>query len=125
KARDRAGKFIWRALSEVLIYSALRIPEISDDILNIDNAMKWGFNWELGPFETWDALGVEVVSRRLEEEGKALPDLVQRVLATDEGAFYVRKNGRLSFFDLAVLEYKDVPYPPGILWLANLKDHGK
>jgi len=125
KATDRAGEFIWRVLSEVLIYSALRIPEISGDILNIDNAMKWGFNWELGPFETWDALGVEVVTQRLREEGKALPDLVQRVLATDERAFYARRNGRLSLFDLGASDYEYVPFPPGILFLSSLKDQGK
>ncbi len=58
-ADDKAGKFVWKTLSDTLIYSANRIPEISDNIVNIDNAMKWGFGWELGPFESWDAIGVE------------------------------------------------------------------
>ena len=57
-AEDPAGTFLWKTLSEVLVYSVNRIPEISDDLVNLDNAMKWGFNWELGPFETWDALGI-------------------------------------------------------------------
>lgn len=57
--KDRAGVYFWKNISDVLLYSANRIPEISDDIVQIDNAMKWGFNWELGPFETWDAIGVK------------------------------------------------------------------
>jgi 3-hydroxyacyl-CoA dehydrogenase len=125
KATDRAGQFVWRTLSKVLIYSAHRIPEISDDILNIDKAMKWGFNWELGPFETWDALGLQVLAQRIEEEGRALPALVQKVLATPEKAFYLRKNGRPSFFDLGSADYKDVPCPPGILLMPHLKEQGK
>ena len=70
-ATDRAGSFLWKTLSATLVYSANRVPEISDDIVSVDNAMKWGFNWELGPFETWDALGVESVVRRLEKEQSA------------------------------------------------------
>ena len=58
-AKDRAGEFLWRTISETLIYAANRIPEIADSIVEIDNAMKWGFAHELGVFETWDAIGVE------------------------------------------------------------------
>jgi 3-hydroxyacyl-CoA dehydrogenase len=125
KETDRAGSFIWKTLSEVLIYSANRIPEISDDIINIDNGMKWGFNWELGPFETWDALGVETVALRIEREGRAIPELVRKVLATSEKAFYFRRRGTLTYFDLKATEYKEVPRPPGILFLSSLKDQGK
>ena len=57
-ADDRAGKFLWNTLSPVLVYSAELLGEIADDIVAIDRAMKWGFGWE-GPFETWDAIGVE------------------------------------------------------------------
>ena len=125
KETDRAGSFIWKTLSEVLIYSANRIPEISDDIINIDNGMKWGFNWELGPFETWDALGAERVALRIEREGRALPELVRKVLATSEKTFYFRRRGTLTYFDLKATEYKEVPRPSGILFLSSLKDQGK
>ena len=54
---DKAGKYFWEILSKTLIYSANRIPEISDDIVNVDNALKWGFGWSNGPFETWDGIG--------------------------------------------------------------------
>ena len=55
---DKASRYAWRLLSETLLYTARRVPEISDDIVSIDRALRWGFNWELGPFETWDAIGV-------------------------------------------------------------------
>ena len=56
---DKAAKYAWKVLSDTLLYSAKRIPEIADDVVDVDNAMKWGFGWEMGPFETWDALGVK------------------------------------------------------------------
>src|SRR5438309_6223544 len=125
KETDRAGSFIWKTLSEVLIYSANRIPEISDDIISIDNAMKWGFNWELGPFETWDALGLETVALRIEREGRPVPELVQKALTTSEKRFYVRRKGTLAYFDLKASEYREAPPQPGILFLSVLKEQGK
>ena len=65
-AEDRAGQFAWKTLSATLVYAANRIPEIADDVVNVDNAMKWGFNWDLGPFEVWDAVGVEKVVAKLQ-----------------------------------------------------------
>src|SRR5262245_1727865 len=124
-ASDRAGKFLWKTLSASLVYSANRVPEISDDIVSVDNAMKWGFNWELGPFETWDALGVEAVARRLEKEGQPLPDLVQDVLSTTSKTFYGRQEGKTTFFDVASKQPRSVAYPDGIVSLAQLKEQGK
>ncbi len=72
-AEDRAGQFAWKVTGESLLYAAKRIPEIADDVYNVDNAMKWGFNWEAGPFEAWDALGVEESVARMKKEGKPLP----------------------------------------------------
>jgi len=124
-ATDPAGSFLWKTLSATLVYSANRVPEISDDIVSVDNAMKWGFNWELGPFETWDALGVESVTRRLEKEGQAIPQLVQRVLSTERKTFYGRREGKATYFDLITKEQQDISYPDGILFLAQLKEQGK
>jgi 3-hydroxyacyl-CoA dehydrogenase len=124
-ATDRAGSFLWKTFSASLVYSANRVPEISDDIVSVDNAMKWGFNWELGPFETWDALGVEVVARRLEKEGQPLPGLVQDVLSTTGKTFYGRQEGKATYFDLASKQQRPVAYPDGIVFLAQLKEQGK
>jgi 3-hydroxyacyl-CoA dehydrogenase len=124
-AEDRAGQFAWKVVSESLLYAARRIPEIADDVYNVDNAMKWGFNWELGPFETWDAIGVEESVARMKKEGKALPPLVQTLLAKKKKTFYVRKNGRVSFFDLNTGRYKKVAETPAIILLPSLKERQK
>ena len=80
-AEDIAGKFAWAVLSRTLVYSARRLGEIADDIVSIDRAMRWGFNWDLGPFEAWDAIGVPESVARMKQEGLALPEWVRRMLA--------------------------------------------
>jgi len=124
-ASDRAGSLLWKTLSATLIYTANRVPEISDDIVSVDRAMKWGFNWELGPFETWDTLGVEAVSRRFEKEGQALPRLIGEVLATPERSFYGRRQNRLTYFALKSRSHENVSFPDGIVVLSELKEQQK
>jgi len=91
-AEDRAGAFVWETLSALLIYSANRVPEIADRIVAIDNAMKWGYNWQLGPFETWDALGVQRAVARLKAEGREVPAIVRRLLDSGNDSFYRREG---------------------------------
>ncbi|MEW5980306.1 MAG: 3-hydroxyacyl-CoA dehydrogenase/enoyl-CoA hydratase family protein [Acidobacteriota bacterium] len=124
-APEPAGKFLWTMLSETLVYSANRIPEISDDLVNVDNAMKWGFGWELGPFETWDILGLRAVAERLQREGKAVPSLVERVLNTSAQAFYGHDQGRVQYFDWHSLSHLPLGDPPGIIVLSRRKEGGK
>ena len=97
---DRAGKFFWEVLSRTLIYSANRIPEISDDIINIDNAMKWGYGWEAGPFEVWDNIGVREATTRMENDGKKVPKWVKDMLASGRESFYEAKDGCLTYYDV-------------------------
>ena len=101
KGGDKANRFLWACLSETCLYAARRIPEIADSIVDVDRAMRWGFGWELGPFEIWDAIGVERMAKALEREGKQLPPLVARVLASPAKSFYESEKGRTSYFDLA------------------------
>src|SRR5207249_10770187 len=109
-AADKAGVFAWKHLSAVLTYAADRIPEIADDIVTVDDAMKWGYNWELGPFEIWDALGVRETAERLKKEGRAVPKVVQDLLTAGRSAFYEqRRNGDRFFFDLAGRNYLKEP----------------
>jgi len=124
-ATDRAGSFLWKTLSATLVYSANRVPEISDDIVSVDNAMKWGFNWELGPFETWDALGVESVVRRLEKDHQPVPELVREVLSSATKTFYGRTAGKTTYFDVSSKQQEAISYPEGILFLSQLKEQGK
>jgi len=122
---DRAQQFIWRALSEMCAYAARRVPEISDSVADVDRAMRWGFGWELGPFDVWDTLGVESVAKRLGHEGRALPPLVERLLASGKKAFYEAANGEISSFDAAAGAYKKIAEAEGVIILKSLKDRSK
>lgn len=95
---DRGSVFFWETFSNTLIYSANRIPEISNDILNIDNAMKWGFGWEYGPFESWDIIGLRKTINRMSKEGKVVPEWVLYMLSKGRETFYEKKNGRLYYW---------------------------
>lgn len=86
-AGDEAGRIAWALMSNVLVYAANRVPEIADSVEEVDRALRWGFNWELGPFEMWDALGVAEVAGRLEKEKREIPAIVEKVLKNG-GKFY-------------------------------------
>ncbi len=124
-ANDKAGEFLWRTMSEAGSYAANRIPEIADNIVEIDNAMKWGFAHEMGPFEKWDAIGVEKSVARLKGEGRSVPANVEKMLAAGAKSFYKTENGQRQYFDFASGEYKPVPVPAGITILKSLKDQSK
>jgi 3-hydroxyacyl-CoA dehydrogenase len=124
-ADDAAGQFTFSTLSETLIYSANRIPEITDDILNLDNAMKWGFAWKMGPFETWDVIGVKSSVTKMKEAGYRIPGWVQEMLDLGNTTFYKREAGRSSFYDPSIKDYRDVPVRPDVILLPTLKDREK
>jgi len=85
---DRAGEIAWTLISRTLVYAAERAGEIADDIVSIDQALRWGYNWELGPFEAWDALGVARVAERLRSEGRAVPAMVRELLDAGQNSFH-------------------------------------
>jgi 3-hydroxyacyl-CoA dehydrogenase len=124
-APDRVGRFYRRLLSHTLHYAASRIPEIADELVSVDRAMKWGFNWELGPFELWDALGIGKIVDIWNVEGLAVPPLVERLLATGNKSFYRGGPADTQFFDLRVGDYISSPKLPGVLLLSELKAQGK
>jgi 3-hydroxyacyl-CoA dehydrogenase len=113
---DRAGAFLWAALSDLWNYSADRIPEISDSIVEIDRAMRLGFNWELGPFELWDAAGVEATVERMKRENRPVAANVEQLLASGKKAWYLddpkAASGR-EYFDFGTVGYKAVEVPSG------------
>ncbi|MCL5034752.1 MAG: 3-hydroxyacyl-CoA dehydrogenase/enoyl-CoA hydratase family protein [Bacteroidetes bacterium] len=121
-ARDRAGEFFWDTTAAVLIYSANRIPEIAEDVMSIDNAMKWGFGWELGPFETWDAIGLEKSVDKMKSEGRQIPQKLLEMIASGAKSFYKEENGTHLFYDFKTRSYKEVPVPKK---LVNLKTEVK
>jgi 3-hydroxyacyl-CoA dehydrogenase len=114
---DKAGTFLWAALSDLWTYSANRIPEISDSIVQIDEAMRLGFNWELGPFELWDAAGVEATVARMKKEGHPIAANVEKLLASGQKTWYAddpkMPSGR-QYWDLASSSWKPVTVPAGV-----------
>jgi 3-hydroxyacyl-CoA dehydrogenase len=121
---DVASDFLWSVLKRTLLYSAERASEIADDIVNIDNAMKWGFNWQTGPFETWDLIGVEKSVARMEAEGENVPAWVKNLLASGKKSFYEKEAGAKSFYTLSG-DFKGVEEKKEIISLAALKEQGK
>ncbi len=124
-AKDLAGKFTFGHISEMFIYAANRIPEIADDIVNIDNALKWGFGRKMGPFETWDAVGVSESVAKMKEAGYEIPSWVQELLDSGKESFYKKEAGALYYYDIPSKDYKEVPVKPGIILLSSLKDREK
>jgi 3-hydroxyacyl-CoA dehydrogenase len=125
QAPDRAGSFYRRLLGDTFHYAASRIPEIADDIVRVDHAMQWGFNWECGVFELFDAVGAERVAGEWEKEQRALPPLVEKLLASGKKSFYAESAGTRSYFDLASGAHREIADRPGVTVLAALKTRGK
>jgi 3-hydroxyacyl-CoA dehydrogenase len=120
--KDRAGAFLWKTLSRTLRYAANRIPEIADTVVEVDRAMKWGFSWELGVFETWDAIGVEKSVARMKEEGQPVPENIQRMLEGGAKSFYKEENGQKFYYDFASGQYTALAESPGVIILKSVKD---
>ncbi|OZU88692.1 3-hydroxyacyl-CoA dehydrogenase [Virgibacillus indicus] len=117
---DKAGDLVWSILKPVLIYSADLLGEIADDVVSIDQAMKWGFGWEIGPFETWDAIGVSKSVERMQKEGETVPEWVLKLLEDGNESFYKKENGNVFFYDEG--EYKQQTFNKKEINLRSLKD---
>lgn len=119
-ADDRAGQLLWNILSPALIYSAELLGTIADDVVAIDQAMKWGFGWELGPFQTWDAIGVEKSVKKMEEAGLTVAAWVKEMLEKGNHSFYKEgENGDLYFYHKG--EYKLLVENPKVINIKRLK----
>jgi len=118
---DEGAQFLWDVFAQTAIYTGNRIPEIADDIVNIDNAIKWGFNWTHGIFETWDMLGVRDVCDRMEKEGLTPPPIANELLSSGKQSFYKLHEGKTFYFDLSKKDYSEVLENPKVLRLQNLK----
>ncbi|MFO7912688.1 MAG: 3-hydroxyacyl-CoA dehydrogenase NAD-binding domain-containing protein [Desulfotignum sp.] len=125
KADDKAGKFAWKLAANSFQYAANRIPEIADTIVEIDNAMKWGYNFEMGPFELWDAYGVAEAVERMAADGLEIPANVKKMLDAGNTCFYKLENGVRYFYDFASAGYKPVPVPESLVSIAAAKGNNK
>jgi 3-hydroxyacyl-CoA dehydrogenase len=117
-APGKAGEFAWKVTSRSLAYAARRIGEIADEVPAVDDAMKWGYNWELGPFETWDALGFQKVVDRMKKDGIALPASIDKMVASGAKSFYT-DDGRV--FDLTRGQYVARTTDPRVAPLAIVR----
>lgn len=120
--KDKVGEFLWKTMTRTFIYAANRIPEIADTIVEIDEAIMWGFGWEIGVFETWDAIGVTESVERMRAEGQKVPANVEKMLESGATSFYKEENGQRYFFDFASNDYKEIPAKAGVIVLKSVKD---
>lgn len=117
---DKVGQFLWDIHCDLLLYSANRIPEITESVESIDRAMKWGFNWELGPFERWDAIGVEESVERMQDEGLDVPESVLQMLESGREQFYDQEEG--TVYNLATGQVELLTPPArGAIQVSALK----
>jgi 3-hydroxyacyl-CoA dehydrogenase len=119
--KDKLAQFAWKNISSILIYAANRLPEIADDIVNIDNALKWGFNWQLGPFEIWDAIGVKESVEKMKSEGLEIPEKIEKFLASGNETFYKEEKGVKYYYCFQDGTYKPVPVNKKFISLQNIK----
>jgi 3-hydroxyacyl-CoA dehydrogenase len=124
-AEDRVGQFLWPLFRDLFWYAGQLVPEISDRIVEIDRAMRWGFAFGLGPFEAWDALGVRDTVDRMRRDGCPVPPAVERMLASGADSFYqvADRDGRpgTRYFDLAGIAWRDLEPRPGVLVLSEIR----
>ncbi len=119
---DRGGQYAWKIASQGLAYTASLVPEIADTIVDVDEAMKDGYGWDVGPFETIDKMGAAWFAEKLAKDKKPVPPLLK--LAAEKGGFYRVEGGKLQFLTVKG-SYADVPRAPGVLKLADIKRAGK
>jgi 3-hydroxyacyl-CoA dehydrogenase len=122
---DKAQQFLWGGISETCLYAARRVPEISDNVVDVDRAMRWGFGWELGPFEIMDAIGAKAFAGQVQKEGRSLPPVIEKVLASGRKGFYESEKGSTTVFDVAGGGAKKVEEPKGVILLKSLKEAGR
>lgn len=118
--KDKGGPYAWSMLSKVLSYAASLVPAIADDVVAVDEAMRTGYSWERGPFELIDELGAEWFAKKLEAEGRPVPELLKMLVGSSHETFYCVEDGVLEYFGLDGA-YHAVPRPEGVLLLADVK----
>ena len=121
-AEDRGGTFAWKVLAESLIYSANHIPEIADNIVELDRGMMWGFNFKKGPFMGWDEIGLVESVEKMKVEGRTIPENVQKMLDSGATSFYKDEGGQSFYYDLVEGGYKEMPVDARIMRIDTLPE---
>jgi len=123
--KDKAGEFYRLSFGGLFAYVSNRVPEISDQLYKIDDALRAGFGWELGPFETWDALGVQAGVELAKAAGRTVAAWVEEMLAAGNSTFYKVEDGMRKFYDQASQSYQPIPGVENFIILDNLRASGK
>jgi 3-hydroxyacyl-CoA dehydrogenase len=122
---DKAGEFYRRIFGGLLAYVSNRIPEISDEFYKIDDALKAGFGWELGPFESWDLFGYDQGIKYIKDANKNMGSAIEEMRAAGMTSFYKTENGRKMFFDMGSKSYKIIPGTEDLVDLNALREENK
>lgn len=120
--KDKAGEFYRLFHYSLFSYVSFRIPEISDELYRLDDAMKAGFGWEAGPFETWDVLGVNKITEAMKEAGYKVAPWVDEFIAAGHSHFYRVENGKRLCYDIETKTYKPLPGGDAFIILSDLKE---
>lgn len=119
---DNAGEFYRKSFNGLFAYVSNRLPEITDELYKIDDAMRAGFGWELGPFEAWDAVGLKDSINKIKEDGHQVSNWIEKMLESGVESFYKVENGKRFFYDVESSSYKEVPGGP-VVDLNVLKEN--
>ncbi|NPV89262.1 MAG: 3-hydroxyacyl-CoA dehydrogenase/enoyl-CoA hydratase family protein [Firmicutes bacterium] len=122
---DAAARFVWEHMKYYFVYATSKVPEISDNILNVDRAIKWGYNHTVGPFEVWGGLDLDKYVARMEAEGSQVADWVKKMLASGIKSFYKSEGGVDYYYSLQENKYLPIPVDPGFIVLKDLKAKNK
>lgn len=118
---DKGGEFYRKVFYDLFSYISFRIPEISDQLYSIDDGMRAGFGWQLGPFESWDALGVSATLKAMQEAGKEVAPWIQEMLDSGVDSFYKVEKGVKHYYDVSSKSYKVIPGTDQLIVLDNLR----
>jgi len=120
-AKDKAGDFYREVFYQLFAYSSNRIPEISDELYKIDAAMNAGFGWDMGPFEKWDALGVEATVKAMEAIGHQPAQWVYDMMESGAKSFYKVEDGHKKYYDIPSKSYQVIPGTEQFILLDNIR----
>lgn len=121
-ASGKAGEFYQKTFLDLFSYISFRIPEISDELFRLDEGVKAGFGWQLGPFESWDAVGLKAAADMLKSKGIEMASWVEDMIAKGHDSFYKIEKGQKLYYDIKAGEYKAIPGKEDLLVLSNIRE---
>jgi len=122
EGKDKAAEFTWKNITSLFLYTASKIPEVADDIVNMDRGLSWGYNHKAGPFAIWTGLDLEKYIKRMKAEGRAVPAWIDDMLAAGIKSFYKTENGMEYYYSIPDKKYMPIEHKPEVIVLAELKD---